>query len=77
MAFTVKATVQLVEKQPDGQSKVRFSANYTDPATGARQNEEWAKYTPGFTCEMWVLDEVVTRDDLAAGQGYTLTFAKD
>jgi hypothetical protein len=77
MAFTVKATVASVEKQTDGQSKVVFSANYTDPATGERVNTEWAKYTPGFSCNMWVLDEVVERDGLAAGQAYTLTFTKE
>lgn len=77
MAFTVKTTVRSVEEQADGQSKVSFWAHYTDPATGERVNQEWAKYTPAFNCEMWVLNEVVERDGLAVGEPYTLTFAKD
>lgn len=76
MAFTVKATVNSVERQGD-QVKIRFGANYTDPETGARQNEEWAAATPAFTCEMWVIPEVAKRDDLKIGDQYTLTFAKD
>lgn len=76
MAFTVKARVSGIETQGD-QVKVSFTANYTDPETGARVNEEWAKYTPGFQNEMWVKPEVIERDGIAVGQAYTLTYERD
>lgn len=78
MAFTVKAIVNAVEPSTDGeQVKVSYGAHYTDPKTGERVNEEWAKYTPGFSNEMWVKPEVIERDGIEVGQGWTLTYAKD
>lgn len=53
----------------EGESTVTFTANYANEA-GERINEEWAKATPLFTCQMVVLDSV----PFEAGQNYTLTF---
>lgn len=78
VAFTVKAWVNSVERSADGsQVKVSLRANYTDPKTGERVNQEWAKYTPSFSNEFWVTPEVVERDGIEAGQGWTLTYEKD
>lgn len=76
MPFTVKARVANVEAQGD-QVKVSFIANYTDPVTGERINEEWAKATPNFSNGLYVKPEIVERDGLAVGQGWTLTYVKD
>lgn len=76
-AFTAKTTVSNVQSGQDDQSKVRFTANYTNRA-GERVNQEWARYTPGFTLEMWLTDEfMAAHPELAAGADYTLTFTLD
>lgn len=77
-AFTAKTTVVEVQK-PDhnDHTKVRFNANYTN-RSGERVNQEWAKYTPAFTLEMWLSDEfMAAHSELTAGADYTLTFTLD
>jgi len=76
MAFTAKTRVEVADAG-DGQAKLTFTANYTDPDTGERVNQEWAKYTPGFSLSMWVLNEVVEANKIESGQPYTLTLAAD
>lgn len=78
MSFSIKARVTAVEPATDGsQVKVAFNANYTDPVTGERVNEEWAKYTPAFSQEMWVKPEVIDRDSIEVGQCWTFVATKD
>lgn len=76
MAFTAKVRIANTESAADGQTKLNFTANYTD-SEGNRVNQDWAKYTPGFNLTMWVLDEVVEANGIEAGQNYTLTFSKE
>lgn len=76
MSFTAKTRVQ-VEDYDDTQKKLTFTANYSDPATGERVNQEWAKYTPAFNLTMYVLNEVVETNGIESGQAYTLLFSQD
>jgi hypothetical protein len=77
MSFTVKARVSNIEQLNNGQQKVSFSANYTDPTTGERVNQDWAQATPAFQNDIWVLDAVVDSQELEVNQAYTLTYTKD
>lgn len=78
VAFTAKIKVTNVQADSVGdQKQVSFTANYTD-ASGERVNQEWAKYTPGFSLQMWLTNEFLdAHPELAAGQDFTLTFEKD
>ncbi len=51
----------------DGQKLLTFSPDYNDG-----RNKEWAKYTPGLSLQMSVLDSVAEKFE-AQGK-YTLTF---
>lgn len=67
----ITAKIQLQSKGEfaggDGQKLLTFSPDYNDG-----RNKEWAKYTPGLTLTMSVLDSVAERFEL--GGKYTLTF---
>lgn len=53
----------------DGQVALVFCADYAD-----ERNKAWAKYTPGLTVNMTVLDSVA--DQFEQGGRYLLTFEK-
>lgn len=54
----------------DGQTRLGFSPDYAEG-----RNSEWAKYTPGLSLAMTVLDEVAAK--IRQGQAITLLFAED
>jgi hypothetical protein len=66
------AKVSCTAKAPagEGQTRLGFSPDYLDG-----RNAEWAKYTPGLTLAMTVLDRVA--DKIAMGQAITLLFTID
>lgn len=70
MNTTFKTRLRLKDQQGDGQTKLRFEADYEDGA-----NAEWAKYTPVLAFECTVLDEIADRWEL--GQLYTFTASAD
>lgn len=74
--FTAKIKLTSLEPTGGGEQKALFTANYTD-AQGNRVNQEWARYTPGFSLSMWLTDEFVQRAALEPGQDYTVTFVLD
>lgn len=76
MAFTVKARVASLTEYGN-QTKITFAANYTDPTTGERVNQEWAEATPAFGNDIWIVNQLVKDQGIAVGQAYTLTYAKD
>lgn len=64
----ITAKVHLQSKMPTGdQTQLTFVPDYADG-----RNKEWAKYTPGLSLTMGVLNEVA--DKFEAGGKYTLTF---
>lgn len=72
MKITAKVHCSSRQKLPTNgadESTVWFTADYSAP-DGTRRNEEWAKATPLFSCQMTVLDSV----PFEAGKPYTLTF---
>lgn len=52
-----------------GQTPLAFSADYAD-----ERNKEWAKYTPGLSLNMTVLDSVA--EQFEQGGRYLLTFER-
>jgi hypothetical protein len=52
-----------------GQTALAFSADYND-----ERNKEWAKYTPGLSINMTVLDSVA--ENFVQGARYLLTFER-
>lgn len=69
MDTTFKTRLRSKDAQGDGQTRLRFEADYTDDA-----NKEWAKYTPTLAFECTVLDEIADRWEL--GEPYTFTAAR-
>lgn len=69
MDTTFKTRLRHKDAQGDGQTKLRFEADYEDEA-----NKEWAKYTPMLTFECMVLDEIADRWEL--GEPYTFTASR-
>lgn len=69
MIITAKVHCSSRINKGDGQSEVRFTADYSAP-DGTRRNEEWARATPLFSLAMTVLDSV----PFEAGRSYTLSF---
>lgn len=65
----ITAKVQLRSKGPvqDGQVALEFCPDYADG-----RNKEWAKYTPGLSLNMTVLESVADRFEPMGS--YTLTF---
>lgn len=76
MAFTVKARVSSVERGPD-QTRITFSAHYTDPVTGERVNDDWAQATPAFNTDMTILNDVADQQGVEVNKNYTLTFNEE
>jgi len=70
MNTTAKIKVTVKNPVSDGQTSLTFGADYADD-----RNKEWAKYTPGLTVMMTVLDSVAERFEV--GQAYTLTFSPE
>jgi hypothetical protein len=68
--FTAKVTCTAKQPAGDGQTRLGFSPDYADG-----RNAEWAKYTPGLSLTMAVLDQVA--DKVAMGQAITLLFTID
>lgn len=68
--ITAKVILQDVKPNIDGQTQLRFLADYA-----AGKNKEWSKYTPSLDLGMTVTDEVANTFKL--GASYTLTFAED
>lgn len=66
MATTAKVTVARKVDAGDGQTQLTFSADYADG-----RNKEWAKYTPGLSLVMTVLDSVA--EQFETGQPFVLT----
>lgn len=77
MAFTAKVTVSGVEPNSlNDQSLVSFRADYE--REGERVNQDWAKYTPGATIQLWLTAEFMqAHPELVPGKPYTLTFTED
>lgn len=67
MSVTARMKLNSKGVSNDGQTSLFFGADYEDG-----RNKEWAKYTPGLSISMTVLDEVA--DLFEAGKPYTLTF---
>jgi hypothetical protein len=67
----VTAKVKCTRHQPasEGQTWMEFQADYDDG-----RNREWAKYTPAFSVNTTVKDEVAEKFEL--GEAYTVTFTK-
>lgn len=67
----VTAKVKLSSKGEvsDGQVALQFYPDYEDG-----RNKEWAKYTPGASFQMTVLESVADRFE--AGGAYLVTFEK-
>lgn len=65
------AVATLYNKGPvvDGQAALAFTADYSDD-----RNKEWAKYTPGLSVNMTVIESVAERFE--QGGRYLLTFEK-
>lgn len=70
MDTTFKTRLRHKDAQGDGQTKLRFEADYEDGA-----NKAWAKYTPALAFECTVLDEIADRWELS--QPYTFTASAD
>jgi hypothetical protein len=77
MSFTAKVRISIIEKYGNGQQRVSFTANYTDPKTGERVNQDWAQATPAFSNDIFIIDDVVESQGLKVGQCFTLTYDKD
>lgn len=67
MALTAKIVLRSKGPVLDGQVALEFVPDYNDG-----RNKEWAKYTPGMSLHMTVLESVA--DQLEAQGAYTLTF---
>lgn len=64
----ITAVATLTSKQPgDGQTALSFHADYSD-----ERNKEWARYTPGLSVSMHVIDSVAEKFE--QGETYLLTF---
>lgn len=68
--ITAKIKLNSKSESSDGQVQLNFGADYAD-----ERNKEWAKYTPGLSLTMTVLDEVA--DKFEQGAAYTLTFSEN
>jgi hypothetical protein len=67
--ITAVATLQTKGESNSGQTPLAFAADYND-----ERNKEWAKYTPGLSVQMNVLDEVAEKFE--QGGRYILSFIK-
>ena len=67
----ITAVATLYNKGPavDGQVPLTFTADYSDD-----RNKEWAKYTPGLSVNMTVIEAVA--ENFEQGGRYLLTFQK-
>lgn len=72
MTISAKVFVSGITKLANGETSVHFNADYADG-----RNKEWAKYTPGLSLGMTVLDEIVEREGFVYGKRYTLLFEPD
>jgi len=68
-AMTAKAVISSVSEPSDGQQAITMTADYADGA-----NKEWAKYTPGLSVSMTVLEEIVQHVNLRPGAKVTIKF---
>lgn len=66
---TAVVSVYTKESRGDGQTLLGFGADYAD-----ERNKEWAKYTPGLSVTMTVLDSVA--EQFEQGGRYLLTFER-
>jgi hypothetical protein len=66
---TAVATLNTKTDAGNGQTNLFFAADYND-----ERNKEWAKYTPGLSVHMGVLDSVA--EQFEQGARYLLTFEK-
>lgn len=66
---TAVATLYSKGNVSDGQVALAFSADYAD-----ERNKEWAKYTPGLSVNMTVIESVA--EQFEQGGRYLLTFEK-
>jgi hypothetical protein len=66
---TAVATLSSKTDAGSGQTALAFHADYND-----ERNKEWAKYTPGLSVQMTVLDSV--GEQFEQGGRYLLTFEK-
>ena len=64
---TAVATLHTKTQNSDGQTTLGFAADYNDP-----RNKVWSKYTPAFSVNMVVLDEVA--EQFKHGETYVVTF---
>jgi len=67
--ITAVATLFSKDAKGDDQTLLGFGADYND-----ERNKAWAKYTPGLSLQMTVLDSVA--DNFDQGGRYLLTFEK-
>ena len=67
--ITAVATLYTKGASNAGQTPLTFSADYND-----ERNKAWAKYTPGLSLNMHVIDEVA--EGFEQGGRYLLTFEK-
>lgn len=67
--ITAVATLQSKGESSAGQTALHFAADYND-----ERNKEWAKYTPGLSVQMHVLDSVA--EQFEQGGRYLLMFER-
>lgn len=67
--ITAVATLYTKGESNGGQTPLQFGADYND-----ERNKEWAKYTPGLSVQMHVLDSVA--EQFEQGGRYLLTFER-
>jgi hypothetical protein len=67
--ITAVASLYTKGESSDGQTALAFGADYND-----ERNKEWAKYTPGLSVNMTVIDSVAEKFE--QGGRYLLTFEK-
>jgi len=67
--ITAVASLYTKKDAGNGQTALAFGADYND-----ERNKEWAKYTPGLSVQMTVLDSV--GEQFEQGGRYLLTFER-
>jgi len=67
--ITAVASVYTKKDAGNGQTALSFGADYAD-----ERNKAWAKYTPGLSLQMTVLDSVA--EQFEQGGRYLLTFER-
>lgn len=67
---TAVAALQSKGESSAGQTALHFSADYND-----ERNKAWAKYTPGLSIQMHVLDSVA--EQFEQGGRYLIDFTRD